>query len=110
MVVVIFFSGKWTRSKDFMLPGQLTPGAEQLLPNIRKLTDAARQPRLSVSHGCYHTKDDPEFAIFPALRKRNSRWDSSLRRRPKKVATQTSLNRAAAGPPAIPADSLENRH
>jgi len=37
-----------------------------LLPNIRRLTDAARQGRVFlVSHGCYHTKDDPEFAIFP---------------------------------------------
>ena len=42
------------------------PGAEKLLPNIRKLTDAARQGRVFlVSHGCYHTKDDPEFATFP---------------------------------------------
>jgi nicotinamidase/pyrazinamidase len=54
--------------KDFMLPGGklYVPGAERLLPNIRKLTDAARQGRVFlVSHGCYHTKDDPEFATFP---------------------------------------------
>jgi nicotinamidase/pyrazinamidase len=53
---------------DFMLPaGSLyVPGAERLLPNIRKLTDAARQGRVFlVSHGCYHTKDDPEFETFP---------------------------------------------
>jgi nicotinamidase/pyrazinamidase len=53
---------------DFMLPGGklYVPGAEQLLPNIRRLTDAARQDRvLLVSHGCYHTKDDPEFNTFP---------------------------------------------
>jgi len=53
---------------DFMLPGGklYVPGAERLLPNIRKLTDAARQGRVFlVSHGCYHTKDDPEFRIFP---------------------------------------------
>jgi|SRR5690242_16405500 nicotinamidase/pyrazinamidase len=53
---------------DFMLPGGklYVPGAEKLLPNIRKLTDAARQGRVFlVSHGCYHTKDDPEFATFP---------------------------------------------
>ena len=52
---------------DFMLPGGklYVPGAEKLLPNIRKLTDAARQGRvLLVSHGCYHTKDDPEFSTF----------------------------------------------
>lgn len=53
---------------DFMLPeGKLyVPGAEKLLPNIRKLTDAARQGRVFlVSHGCFHTIDDPEFAMFP---------------------------------------------
>jgi nicotinamidase/pyrazinamidase len=37
-----------------------------LLPNIRRLTDAARQGRVFlVSHGCYHPQDDPEFATFP---------------------------------------------
>ncbi len=54
--------------KDFMLPGGklYVPGAERLLPNIRKLTDAARQGRVFlVSHGCYHTKEDPEFKTFP---------------------------------------------
>jgi nicotinamidase/pyrazinamidase len=54
---------------DFMLPGGklYVPGAERLLPNIRKLTDAARHGRVFlVSHGCYHTKDDPEFKTFPA--------------------------------------------
>src|ERR1700690_1417440 len=53
---------------DFMLPaGHLyVPGAEKLLPNIRRLTDAAREGRVFlVSHGCYHTPDDPEFATFP---------------------------------------------
>ncbi len=53
---------------DFMLPeGKLyVPGAEKLLPNIRKLTDAARQGRVFlVSHGCYHAPNDPEFAMFP---------------------------------------------
>jgi nicotinamidase/pyrazinamidase len=53
---------------DFMLPGGklYVPGAERLLPNIRKLTDAARQGRVFlVSHGCFHTKDDPEFQTFP---------------------------------------------
>jgi nicotinamidase/pyrazinamidase len=51
-----------------MLPGGklYVPGAERLLPNIRKLTDAARQGCVFlVSHGCYHTKDDPEFKTFP---------------------------------------------
>ena len=53
---------------DFMLPGGklYVPGAERLLPNIRRLTDAARQGRVFlVSHGCFHTEDDPEFKQFP---------------------------------------------
>ncbi len=53
---------------DFMLPGGklYVPGAERLLPNIRKLTDAARQDRVFlVSHGCYHMSNDPEFKTFP---------------------------------------------
>lgn len=53
---------------DFMLPGGklYVPGAEKLLPNIQRLTDAARQGRvLLVSHGCFHTADDPEFKTFP---------------------------------------------
>ncbi|MGA2978216.1 MAG: isochorismatase family cysteine hydrolase [Terriglobales bacterium] len=53
---------------DFMLPGGklYVPGAEKLLPNIRKLTDAARQGDvLLVSHGCFHTANDPEFKQFP---------------------------------------------
>jgi len=53
---------------DFMLPnGKLyVPGAERLLPNIRKLTSVARDGRVFlVSHGCFHTKDDPEFTTFP---------------------------------------------
>jgi len=53
---------------DFMLPaGKLyVPGAEKLLPNIRRLTDAARQGQVFlVSHGCFHTPHDPEFKIFP---------------------------------------------
>lgn len=54
---------------DFMQPGGklYVPGAERLLANIRRLTDAARQGRVFlVSHGCYHAKDDPEFKTFPA--------------------------------------------
>jgi len=55
--------------KDFMLPGGklYVPGAEKLLPNIRKLTQAAGDGRvLLVSHGDYHSSDDPEFKRFPA--------------------------------------------
>jgi nicotinamidase/pyrazinamidase len=54
--------------KDFMLPGGklYVQGAEKLLPNIRKLTDAARRDEVFlVSHGCFHVVDDPEFAQFP---------------------------------------------
>jgi len=53
---------------DFMLPGGnlYVPGAEKLLPNIRRLTDPARQGKVFlVSHGCFHTPKDPEFKTFP---------------------------------------------
>jgi nicotinamidase/pyrazinamidase len=53
---------------DFMLPGGhlYVPGAEKLLPNIRRLTDAARREEVFlVSHGCFHIPNDPEFEIFP---------------------------------------------
>ena len=53
---------------DFMLPGGklYVPGAEKLLPNIRRLTDRARNDKVFlVSHGCFHTSDDPEFQVFP---------------------------------------------
>src|SRR5580700_641371 len=53
---------------DFMLPGGklYVPGAEKLLPNVKRLTDAARRGHVFyVSHGCYHRPDDPEFATFP---------------------------------------------
>src|SRR6202043_1547091 len=54
--------------RDFLLPGGnlYVPGAEKLLPTLRRLTDAARQGRVFlVSHGCFHMPDDPEFKIFP---------------------------------------------
>jgi nicotinamidase/pyrazinamidase len=53
---------------DFILPGGklYVPGAEKLLGNIRRLTDAARQGQVFlVSHGCFHAADDAEFKIFP---------------------------------------------
>ena len=53
---------------DFMLPGGklYVPGAEKLLFNIQKLTQAARDGRVFlVSHGCYHAPNDPEFSTFP---------------------------------------------
>ncbi|MGH9497112.1 MAG: cysteine hydrolase family protein [Candidatus Sulfotelmatobacter sp.] len=54
--------------RDFMLPGGnlYVPGAEKLIPNIGRLTNAARQGKVFlVSHGCFHIPNDPEFKIFP---------------------------------------------
>ncbi len=53
---------------DFMLPGGklYVPGAEKIIPNLRRLVDAARQGRvLLVSSACAHTPDDEEFREFP---------------------------------------------
>ena len=42
------------------------PGAEKFLPNIKRLTDAAHRGKVFlVSHGDFHTPNDPEFKIFP---------------------------------------------
>src|ERR1700732_4367254 len=52
---------------DFMLPGGklYVPGAERLLPNIRKLTDGARQDRVFlVSHGCFPRAPAPYQQIL----------------------------------------------
>jgi len=54
--------------RDFMLPGGrlYVPGAEKLLSNIRKLTDASRAGKvLLVSSGDFHPPNDPEFKTFP---------------------------------------------
>ena len=54
--------------RDFVLPGGnlYVPGAEKLLPNIKRLTDAARFGKvLLVSSGDFHPTNDPEFKIFP---------------------------------------------
>lgn len=54
--------------RDFVLPGGklYVPGAQELLPNIKRLTDAARQGKVFlVSSGDFHAPDDPEFKIFP---------------------------------------------
>jgi len=53
---------------DFMMPGGklYVPGAEKLLPRIEKLSQAAGKGHaFLVSHGCFHSSDDPEFASFP---------------------------------------------
>ena len=54
--------------RDFMLPGGklYVPGAEKIVPNIRKLTDAVRRDRVfMVSSGDFHPPNDPEFKHFP---------------------------------------------
>jgi len=54
--------------RDFMLPGGklYASGAEKLLPNIRRLTDAARRGEVFlVSSGDFHPPNDPEFKQFP---------------------------------------------
>ncbi|HZQ69328.1 MAG TPA: isochorismatase family protein [Terriglobales bacterium] len=53
---------------DFMLPGGnlYVPGAEKLLPRLKALTQPAREGRVFlVSHGCFHSENDPEFKTFP---------------------------------------------
>ena len=53
---------------DFMLPGGklYVPGAEKLLPNLSRLTEAARKNRVFlVSDACVHGPDDEEFQRFP---------------------------------------------
>lgn len=53
---------------DFMLPGGklYVPGAEKIIPNIKRLVDQARNGRvLLISSGDAHAPDDPEFKLFP---------------------------------------------
>ncbi len=53
---------------DFMLPGGklYVPGAEKIIPNIKRLVDAAREGRVFLmSHACRHGPNDPEFKTFP---------------------------------------------
>src|SRR5258705_10561403 len=53
---------------DFMLPGGklYVPGAEQLIPKLKRLTDAARQGRVFIiGDACTHMPGHPEFARFP---------------------------------------------
>jgi len=54
--------------RDFMVPGGklYVPGAEKILLNIGKLTDAVRNDRVfMVSSGDFHPANDPEFQHFP---------------------------------------------
>lgn len=53
---------------DFMLPGGslYVPGAEKIIPNVKRLVDAARQGRVFlISDACRHMSNDPEFKTFP---------------------------------------------
>jgi len=54
--------------RDFMLRGGAlyVDGAEKIIPNIRRLTDAARRNQvLLISSGDFHAPNDPEFQQFP---------------------------------------------
>jgi len=53
---------------DFMQPGGklYVPGAEKLIPNLDRLTDAARRGKVFiVGDACTHAPNDPEFTRFP---------------------------------------------
>lgn len=53
---------------DFMLPGGklYVPGAEKIIPNIRRLVSGAIDARVPlVSSGDSHPENDPEFESFP---------------------------------------------
>ncbi|HXQ25453.1 MAG TPA: isochorismatase family cysteine hydrolase [Candidatus Acidoferrales bacterium] len=53
---------------DFMLPGGklYVPGAEKIIPNIRRLVTAATEAgAFLVSSGDAHPENDPEFRRFP---------------------------------------------
>jgi nicotinamidase/pyrazinamidase len=52
---------------DFMLPGGAlyVPGAEKIIPNIKRLVDAAQRSRTPlISSADAHPPDDPEFKRF----------------------------------------------
>ncbi len=53
---------------DFMLPGGklYVPGAEKIIPNIRRLVSAAIEAHVPLlSSGDSHPENDPEFETFP---------------------------------------------
>jgi nicotinamidase/pyrazinamidase len=53
---------------DFIHPGGklYVPGAEKIVPNLRRLTEFARQNRIPVvSSVDAHQPDDPEFQVYP---------------------------------------------
>ena len=54
--------------RDFMLPGGklYVPGAEKLIPNLKRLVDAARDGRVFLaSDADVHSPDDEEFQHWP---------------------------------------------
>ena len=53
--------------RDFLLPGGAlyVPGGEKILPNLKRLVDAARDGRVFlVSSACEHSPEDSEFKTF----------------------------------------------
>jgi nicotinamidase/pyrazinamidase len=55
--------------RDFLLPGGAlyVPGGEKILPNLKRLVDAARSGRVFlVSSACEHSPDDLELKTFGA--------------------------------------------
>jgi nicotinamidase/pyrazinamidase len=63
-----FFFMDIDTQRDFMLPGGglYVPGAERIIPRLRRLFDFARRHGITiVSSADAHTPDDPEFRQFP---------------------------------------------
>jgi len=68
MVRGSLYFGKWMRKLTFCCRGEICMcrGRRSLLPNIRRLTDAAaRGARVSRFAWMFSCADDPEFKIFP---------------------------------------------
>jgi nicotinamidase/pyrazinamidase len=63
-----FFFMDIDTQRDFMLPGGAlyVPGAERIIPRLRRLFDFARRHGITiVSSADAHIPDDPEFRQFP---------------------------------------------
>jgi nicotinamidase/pyrazinamidase len=55
--------------RDFLDPGGAlyVPGAVEILPNLRRLTDFAIDHKIPIlATACSHHPDDPELTVFPA--------------------------------------------
>ncbi len=89
------------------------PGAEKLIPNIRRLTNAAKDGKVFlVSHGCFHVPNDPEFKIFLApLRERNYRLRAPSRssHRQNRPVPDEVFAKIPDDLSEIPADLLEKK-